>query len=85
MLSVGSDRSDGSRGCTGFDGGFEVRGAIRRPWLRKKTEPKYKRQQQRCVSCLMQLVGLGLPAPPVTGIMDGGALTRLSFAVRTVK
>ena len=33
----------------------------------------------------MQLVGPGLPAPPVTGIMDGGALTRLSFAVRTVK
>ena len=31
------------RGCTGFDGGFEALGAIRRPWLRKKTEPKYKR------------------------------------------
>ncbi len=31
-------RTSGTGGCTGFDGGLEVRGAIRRPWLRIKTE-----------------------------------------------
>ena len=36
-------RSQRIRACTGFDGGLEVRVAIRGPWPRNKTELKYKR------------------------------------------
>ena len=34
-----------TRGCTGFDGGFEVLAAIRGPQPRHKAETKYKRRQ----------------------------------------
>ena len=46
------------RGCTGFDGGFEIAEAIRRLGLRHQLRIKNKRKRKLRISCLMQLVDL---------------------------
>ena len=44
------------RGCTGFDGGFEIAEAIRRLGLRHQLRNKYKRRRKFSVRCLMAAV-----------------------------
>ena len=46
------------RGCTGFDGGFEVAGAIRGLGPRQQLRNKYKRRRKFSVRCLVAAVEL---------------------------